>query len=146
MTETDKPVPTVADYMALDLLTFTPDVEINRAMRALLDRRLSGAPVVDRDGSLVGVLSKKDCLKAAYASAYHESWGGTVGDYMSTEVRTLDAGMTVLAAVEQFIDGPHRRFPVLRDGRLVGQLSRADLLRALVDHWHLEAPGDKRGG
>jgi CBS domain-containing protein len=140
MTETSNPVPTVADYMALDLLTFTPELEINRALRALLDRQLSGAPVVDRDGRLVGVLSKKDCLKAAFAAAYHRSWGGRVGDYMSTPVQTLDAGMTILQAVERLFDSPYRRFPVLRDGHLVGQISRADVLRALLEHWHLDAP------
>jgi predicted transcriptional regulator len=139
MTDDPKPAPTVADYMAVDLLIFTPELEINRAMRALLDRHLSGAPVVDRDGKLVGVLSKKDCLKAAFAAAYHRSWGGLVGDYMSRDVQTLDAGLTILQAVERLLASPYRRFPVLRDGHLVGQISRADVLRALVEHWHLDA-------
>jgi CBS domain-containing protein len=138
-------VPTVADYMAVDLLTFTPELEINRAMRALLDRRLSGAPVVDRDGRLVGVLSKKDCLKAAFAAAYHRSWGGTVADSMSTAPQTLEAEQTILQAVERMLASPYRRFPVLRDGHLVGQISRADVLRALVEHWQLDAAPAGRG-
>ena len=52
-------VPLVSDYMARKLITLRPDMEINRAMNILVDRRISGAPVVDADGWLVGVLSKK---------------------------------------------------------------------------------------
>ena len=54
----------VSDYMTRDLITLSPDAEINHAMKLLLDRGISGAPVLDANGDLVGVLSKKDCLKA----------------------------------------------------------------------------------
>lgn len=126
---------TVADYMARELVTLRPETEINSAMQVLLRRRISGAPVVSASGELVGVLSKKDCLKAALQSAYHHRPGGTVADYMSAQVETLDAHLEVLAACERFVASSFRRFPVLREGRLVGQISRADMLRALVDQW-----------
>ena len=128
-------VPRVADYMARNLVTLTPETEINRAMNILLDRGISGAPVVDAGGWLVGVLSKKDCLKAALEASYYRDWGGTVDKYMSREVQTLEADTDILQAVKAFLDTPFRRFPVLQDGRLVGQLSRADALRAMRDHW-----------
>ena len=128
-------VPRVADYMARNLVTLTPATEINRAMNILLDRGISGAPVVDAGGWLVGVLSKKDCLKAALEASYYRDWGGTVDKYMSREVQTLEADTDILQAVKAFLDTPFRRFPVLQDGRLVGQLSRADALRAMRDHW-----------
>jgi CBS domain-containing protein len=135
----------VADYMATDLLTFSPELEINRAMTALLDRRLSGAPVVDRQGRLVGVLSKKDCLKAALNAAYHRTWGGKVAEYMSSEVETLDADTPLFKAVEVMLERPFRRFPVMREGHLVGQISRCDLLRALADQWHVPATTETAG-
>jgi len=128
-------VPLVADYMARDLVTLLPDMEINRAMNVLLDRGISGAPVVDAQGWLVGVLSKNDCLKAALEASYYRQWGGMVDKYMAKDVKTLDAGMDIIEATRAFVDSSFRRFPVLEDGKLVGQISRADALRAMRDYW-----------
>jgi predicted transcriptional regulator len=127
--------PRVRDYMSRKLVTLTPQTEINRAMHTLLDERISGAPVVDEHGWLVGVLSKKDCLKAALHAAYWRDWGETVADYMSKDVKTLTADMDIVAAAEAFLASPFRRFPVMEEGRLVGQVSRADILRALSQQW-----------
>lgn len=128
-------VPLVADYMARELITLSPDMEINHAMNILLDHRISGAPVVDATGALVGVLSKKDCLKAALEASYYRDWGGTVTTYMSKNVKTLDAGMDIVTATSMFVKSAFRRFPVLENGELVGQISRADALRAMSDAW-----------
>ncbi|MGD2173388.1 MAG: CBS domain-containing protein, partial [Gammaproteobacteria bacterium] len=68
--------PGIGDYVATDPVCFTPDDDIVHAMRVLLEKHFSGAPVVDRDGRLVGVLSKKDCLAIVYHTAYHQDWGG----------------------------------------------------------------------
>ncbi len=127
--------PTIADFMATSLVTLPPEMEINRAMVVLLDARISGAPVLDAAGSLLGVLSKKDCLRAALNSSYHHEWGGLVADYMSREVETLDADLDLVQAAERFLSSHYRRFPVVSAGRLVGQISRADVLRGLVEHW-----------
>ncbi len=127
--------PTIADYMATDLVTLTPNDEINEAMVVLLERRFSGAPVVNAAGELVGVLSKKDCLRTTLHATYHEKPGGVVADYMSRNIETLDADLDLFEAAKAFLNSPYRRFPILREGRLVGQISRADLLRALVEQW-----------
>jgi len=127
--------PLVSDYMATELITLSPDMEINKAMKVLLDERISGAPVVDAKGKLVGVLSKKDCLKAALNSSYYQEWGGSVADYMSAEVETLEADMELVQAAERFLASHYRRFPVMRDGRLAGQISRADVLHGLTENW-----------
>jgi CBS domain-containing protein len=132
---TDTRAPKIADYMARQLVTLTPEMDITKAIRLLLNQRFSGAPVIDADGRLVGVLSTKDCLKVAFTSSYHQEWGGSVADYMTAEVETLDADTDVIAAAKRFLAGPYRRFPVLRDGRLAGQISRNDILRALCDLW-----------
>lgn len=127
--------PTIRDYMATDLISLAPDTELIHAMKLLLEKRISGAPVVDAEGQLVGMLSKKDCLKVALSASYFQEWGGAVRDYMTTPVETLDEDLDIVAAAERFLASPYRRFPVLREGRLVGQISRADLLRALVENW-----------
>jgi CBS domain-containing protein len=100
-------------------------------MRILLDRHLSGAPVLDADGRMIGLLSQKDCLAIVYNTAYHQDWGGQVADYMSREVEHIDADSSILEVAEKFLHSSFRRFPVLRDGQLVGQISRHDIMRAL---------------
>ncbi len=124
---------TVADIMATRLVTFTPDTNIHDAIRVLLDKGISGAPVVDASGALVGVLSKKDGLKIVLSSQYHGDRGGPVSEFMSSPVQTLDAGLDLVSAAQHFLASNFRRFPVLRKGNLVGQVSRADVLRALSD-------------
>lgn len=123
---------TVADIMATRLVTVTPDMNIHEAIRILLEKRVSGAPVVDADGALVGMLSKKDCLKIVFSSQYHDDWGGPVRDFMSMPVETMDADLDLVSAAQLFLASHFRRFPVLRDGKLVGQVSRYDILKALI--------------
>lgn len=128
-------VPLVRDYMAGNLVTVSDDMEINAAMNVLLKNRISGAPVLDDEGALVGVLSKKDCLRAALEASYYRQWGGPVRDYMTRKVRTIDADADILEATRIFVDSAFRRLPVLESGQLVGQLSRADALQAMSDLW-----------
>ncbi len=128
-------LPLVADFMSRDLVTLTPQMEINRAMTILLERKISGAPVLDSDGFLVGVLTKRDCLKAALDASYYRDWGGRVDAYMSHPVMTIEASMDIIRATNLFIEKPYRRFPVMEGGKLVGQLSRTDALRALASQW-----------
>jgi len=128
-------IATVADHMQTDLVTLTADMEIIRAVTILLDTGVSGACVLDEEGNLVGVLSKRDCLKAALNAAYYKERGGSVSDLMSTELETLEAELDLVSAAQRFVDSAYRRFPVLNDGRLVGQISRTDVLRALSKQW-----------
>jgi len=125
----------IESYMATELVSFAPGDDIIAAMRTLLERHLSGAPVLDQDGNMVGVLSQKDCLEIVYNTAYHQDWGGQVEQYMSRKVEHIDADCSILEAAEKFLHSSFRRFPVLRDGRLVGQISRHDIMRALDDQY-----------
>lgn len=127
--------PRIKTYMSRKLITLTPDMEINRAMHLLIENRFSGAPVLDAKGNLVGMLSQKDCLKAALHASYYREWGDTVADYMSGQPQTLDAELDLVEAAEAFLASCYRRFPVISEGRLVGQISRSDLLKALAGNW-----------
>ncbi len=126
---------TARDYMSAKPITVGPEMDIHQAIRLLLKKRISGAPVVDGQGNLIGIISKKDCLKVAFRAGYHKERAGPVSDYMSRDVQTVDAGTDIVAVAEQFLKGPFRRFPVMADNRLVGQISRHDVLRALEDLW-----------
>lgn len=127
--------PRIKTYMSRELITLTPDMEINRAMNLLIDNRISGAPVLDATGNLIGMLSQKDCLKAALHASYYREWGDTVADYMSDKPASLDAELDLVEAAEAFLASAFRRFPVMSEGRLVGLISRSDLLRALAGNW-----------
>ncbi len=136
-------VPTVDDYMARDLITFMPGDDIHVAVNVLLDERLSGAPVVDGRGRLVGVLSKKDCFEVVYSTSYHQEWGGRVEEYMTRDVTTIASGTDIIKAADLFMSSGFRRFPILENGRMIGQISRADLLRALEEHWSNVGPNSR---
>ena len=125
----------IEKYMATELVSFSPDDDIIHAMRVLLDRHFSGAPVLDGSGKLVGMLSQKDCLAIVYNTAYHQDWGGQVEQYMARNVEHIDVGCSILEAAEKFLHSNFRRFPVLRSGRLVGQISRHDIMRALDENY-----------
>jgi CBS domain-containing protein len=121
----------IEQHMATDLVSLSPGDDILHAMRVLLDNNFSGAPVLDEAGKLIGILSMKDCMEIVYNTAYHQDWGGKVEQYMSHEVEHIEADTSILSAAEKFLNSNFRRFPVLRNGQLVGQISRHDILRAL---------------
>ncbi len=121
------------DYMTGRLATLSPDMTLLDAVHVLLERRISGAPVVDRSGNLVGILSEKDCLRAALDAAYYGDLGGLVEDHMQSAVQTIGDETPIFDVARMFIDGSFRRYPVVHDRHLVGQISRRDVLRALRD-------------
>jgi len=121
----------VKDYMARTLVTFKPDTDVLDAVHELVKHSIAGAPVVDDAGSLIGMLSELDCLKIALQAGYHGDFGGPIADYMSHGVETVDAEMSIIDLAQKFIDTQFRRFPVMHNNRLVGQISRRDVLRAL---------------
>jgi CBS domain-containing protein len=125
----------VKDFMTADPVSLAPDMDIHRAMKILLEREISGAPVLDEQGGLVGILSIKDCLRVAFSASYHQEWGGRVSEFMSSEVQTIESDTDIVEAAELFLKVRYRRFPVVTNGRLDGLISRYDVLRALDALW-----------
>lgn len=127
--------PTIRETMSTRLVTLRPEQSIHAAIHVLLENRFSGAPVVDAEGRLVGVLSNRDCLGASFGASYHQDLGGTVADHMSSPVETLTPDRDVIEVAEMFVRGRYRRYPVVEGGRLVGLVSRHDILKALDAAW-----------
>ena len=123
----------VRDYMSGKLIAFTPDTDIMDAVKILVENRITGAPVVDNHGELVGMLSEFDCLKVVLEAGYHDHPGGPVSELMTRDVQTIDANTSVFDLTQMFLDSGFRRYPVIDNNELVGQISRKDLLRALLD-------------
>ncbi len=129
----------VSDYMARKLVTFRPDDNVLQAMEALLDARISGAPVVDADGHLVGILSEVDMMEVVIQDSYYNENTGVVAQFMQRDVDTVEPETDIFAVAKRFRQEHRRRFPVVKNGKLVGQISRRDVLRAARDFMRMPA-------
>ncbi len=89
--------------------------------------------MVDGQGHLVGLLSEGDCLRGILSGAYYESAGGDVSAYMTTDVEVISPEADIIEISERFLRGRRRRLPVVEGGRLIGQVSRSDVLRAVKE-------------
>ncbi len=115
-----------------NLIVFRPEQSIEEVINTIVEKRISGGPVLDDAGNLVGIISEKDCLRIIVDQAYHNQPFNSpkVADYMTRKVKTLSHDSDIVAAATEFINSPVRRLPVTRDGKLLGQVSRRDILRA----------------
>ena len=121
----------ISDFMTTSLITVTPDTELLAAVDLLIEHGISGMPVVE-GGKLVGMVSEHDCLSGILTGTYQGEVGGRVREAMSTDIHTLPIDLDVVEAAEIFIKGGRRRMPVVdTTGKLRGQLSRCDILRAV---------------
>jgi CBS domain-containing protein len=133
----------VRDYMSAQLVTVTPDTEILHAVQKLLTYKVSGAPVVDDSGSLVGMLTERDCMKVVINAVYHSEYGGVVAEFMATEIQTMQADDNLVDAARRFFQEGFLRYPVMQEGRLIGVISRSDVMRAMGDFWDWKRDGNR---
>lgn len=113
------------------MVTLKPDQGIMEAIATILEKRISGAPVLDEQRHLIGNLSEKDCLRIVEDKVQRNLpvKDKKVSDYMSTNVRTFSPTTTVVDACIEFLNSPIRRYAVVENGALVGEISRRDILR-----------------
>jgi predicted transcriptional regulator len=124
-------VPTVNDFMDKSFITLHPEMDVYKAIDILLSNRITGAAVVDDREKLVGVLSEKDCLQTLVHGVYSGLPGAKVSDYMTSEVVTIGPELDVFSTADLFLKNTFRRLLVVKDDKLVGQITRRDLLRAI---------------
>jgi CBS domain-containing protein len=117
---------TVADVMISNVLVVHSGDSVDDAVRLIVDSRITGVPVVDADHHILGIVAESDVLGKP---------GQTVDDVMTRDVVTTGEATTLASAAETMLTRRIRRLPVVREGRLVGILTRADLLRH-VRHTH----------
>ena len=141
-----------SEVMTRSVVTIAPTATIQDAIRLMLGQRISGLPVVDAQGALVGILTEGDLLHRAETGTEwkHPAWlsflrgparaaeefvrshGRHVEDVMTRDVLTIEEDTTLDRVVEMMDRKRVKRLPVTRDGRLTGVVSRSDLLRALA--------------
>jgi CBS domain-containing protein len=132
--------PTGAQYETIEkymvplskIITFKPDQPIQDVISTIITKKIAGAPVLDDQQRLVGIISEKDCLRIIVDQAYHNLPAETrkVSDYMTVKVQTLSPKTNVVEAAVEFLNSPIRRFPIVENGMLIGQVSRRHILRA----------------
>lgn len=110
----------------------TPEIEIMKVIALLVERDISGLPVVDDNGTLVGFVTERDCIRIALQAGYLDEIGGPVADFMTREVHCVHPEDSLMDVGELFATSPFRRAPVVENGILVGLISRRDVLRALT--------------
>lgn len=125
---------TVKDYMSASPITFTTDMEMMTVVNTLVKNRISGGPVVDGAGKVIGFISEKDCIKVGVTAGYEGVPAGTVAEYMMHGAVYVAPDMPMLELAGRFLNTAFKRFPVVdKSGQLVGQISRLDVLRAIND-------------
>ena len=131
----EQPIVLVKDIMTTNLVLFTVEQSIHEVMNSFIKNKISGGPVVDDRGKLIGVISEADCMKEVSDSRYFNMpiLDKSVGHFMTKEVETLTASMTLFDAASRFHETSRRRFPVLDNNKLVGQISRKDIVIAAIN-------------
>lgn len=133
----------VIKYMAKNLITFSPDTEIIKVIDSLLEHRISGAPVLNDQNEIVGVIDDKDCLNTLIDSAYYNQpvSKNKVSNYMTDVFKRINKDADIVDVANVFMRTNFKRLLVVDDdGKLMGSISRRDVLRAIkemdVTTWH----------
>lgn len=124
-------LPVVRDFMDTVVPTVRPDMPILEAVDFLLSNHVTGAPVVNADGTLLGMLTEKDCLRLLSTGVDGDLPTGTVKDFMTTKTDSVAPDMNVYFVAGLFLGANYRRFPVVEKGKLVGAITRFDILKSI---------------
>jgi predicted transcriptional regulator len=130
----DSPSLKVSDYMTTNLITFSPNQTIESVMQALIKNRISGGPVVNEKNELIGIISEGDCIKQISESRYYNMpmQDQSIEKHMALNVETIDGNMNIFDAASKFLEARRRRFPIVENGKLIGQISQKDILKAAM--------------
>jgi len=125
------PMPAAADFMTISVVTVAPDSDITEAVEVLTRSRCSGAPVVDGEGRVLGVLTQECCMRAISGSIFNAEVPGKADDHMVADFVTVGPEADLFRVVSTFRE-QDRRLLVVEHDRVVGIITRGDALRALA--------------
>ncbi len=127
-----KRLPKIGECMDAVVPTLGPETQIMKAVDFLLRHRVTGAPVVDSDGSLLGIITETDLLKLVTEGIQGQPpVEATVAEYMTPDVVTVPPTVDIYYVAGIFLNNKFRRLPVVKDGKIVGAITRYDLLRVI---------------
>ena len=151
------------EVMTREVISIDPDATVLQAARLMLQHHISGLPVIDKDGNLVGVLSEGDFLRrretkterrrsrwleflmgpGRVAAEYSHSHGSKVSEVMTPDVQTVDEVTPLEDIVELMERRRIKRVPVVCGGQVVGIITRSNLMHAMVSLARVAQPADK---
>ncbi len=127
-----KSLPKISEFMDTAVPILSPETRVVDAVDFLLEHQVTGAPVVDSDESLVGIITETDLLKLVTEGIRGEPpTKATVAEYMTSDVITVAPTVDIYYVAGMFVANKFRRLPVVEDGRIVGAITRYDLLRVV---------------
>jgi CBS domain-containing protein len=121
---------TAQDIMVKEILTLKENSSAKDAIRLILDKRISGIPIVSDDMTLLGIITEKDLLQLSFYDTTEEV---TVADIMTREVITMDKDTNLLEICELFLNKNYKRIPITSGNKLVGIISRKDMLKHILN-------------
>ena len=121
------------DIMVKKLVTLDPGKDVFDAIQTLTKNKISGAPVVSKDGEFLGVFSEKCAMRVLIDGAYDQFPTTDIRSFMDSDPKTIDEEMSIYSIAQIFLSTDSRRLPVLNDGKLVGQVSRRDVMKAVLE-------------
>lgn len=148
------------DVMTRGLVTFTKETSVKEATEALVKKKIGGAPVVDDEGGLIGIVSESDLIMQdvklhfptyiqlldgyiylprsleRFEEAFKKAVGAKVGDVMTTDVVTVDEDASLEDVATLMIDQDISRVPVMADGKLVGIITKGDIVKAISKSYY----------
>lgn len=126
----------VSNYMTKKLITFKEEQPIEEVIDTLIANKISGGPVVNEKNELIGIISEGDCIKQLSESRYYNlplDNDNTVGKAMVRNVETISGNMNIFDVANKFLQSKRRRFPIVENGKLIGQISQKDVLKAAIN-------------
>lgn len=122
----------VRDYMMANAHAIKADTPLTTAVEHLSKTRLTGVPIVDESSHVVGFLSEQDCIKQLLESSYHRGGVVTVASVMHSAVLTVSPEDNIVDLASRMITNKPKIYPVVEDGKLIGLITRGQVLRALA--------------
>lgn len=119
------------DIMTEKVISVTEDTPIYQAVELLVENNISGIPVITEDRILIGILTEKDVLSLFYGNEEDENL--TVQDFMTPHTVFFDANENLINVCDYLLNNYFRRVPVVSDGKLVGIISRRDIIKHALD-------------
>ncbi len=116
--------------MTTDVIVVKRDTPLSVVVEILVDNNITGLPVVNDDWTLAGIISEKDVLSLVYAS---EDDSAKVEDFMTKDVVSFEQNEDLIAICECLVNNNFRRVPILADGKLVGVISRRDIIKYILE-------------
>ncbi|MCS3456144.1 CBS domain-containing protein [Aeromonas rivuli] len=119
------------DYMQVRPITFKAEMMVQSAVAKFINSNQLGGPVIDEAGHLIGWVSEQDCISVMLKEAYHCEQVAQVKDVMRKDVLTVNPDTSMLELAEMMLGQKPKMYPVLEGGRLVGVISRHDVMKAI---------------